>query len=64
MSQIQELDCTGPGLSMKKGHAGTMTHDYKRYVTTTIFAGLDLPVGKVIGRFMQHSRHHGFHALS
>src|SRR3954451_4171886 len=40
-SQIQALDRTQPGLPMKKGRAGTMTHDYKRHGTTTLFAALD-----------------------
>ena len=39
-SQIQALDRTQPGLPIKKGRCGTMTHDYKRYGTTTLFAGL------------------------
>jgi hypothetical protein len=50
-SQIQALD--QPGLPMKKGRAGTMTHDYKRHGTTTLFAALDILEGKVIGRCMQ-----------
>jgi hypothetical protein len=40
-SQIQALDRTQPGLPMKKGRCGTMTHDYKRHGTTTLFAALD-----------------------
>jgi hypothetical protein len=48
---------TQPGLPMKKGRAGTMTHDYKRHGTTTLFAALDVLQGKVIGRCMQHHRH-------
>jgi transposase len=48
-SQIQALDRTQPGLPMKKGRAGTMTHDYKRHGTTTLFAALDVLEGKVIG---------------
>ncbi len=48
-SQIQALDRTQPGLPMKPGRAGTMTHDYKRYGTTTLFAALDVLEGKVIG---------------
>jgi len=51
-SQIQVLDRTQPGLPMKKGRAGTMTHDYKRHGTTTLFAALDVLEGKVIGRCM------------
>jgi hypothetical protein len=49
-SQIQALDRTQPGLPMKKGRCGTMTHDYKRNGTTTLFAALDVLEGKVIGR--------------
>ena len=49
-SQIQALDRTQPGLPMKKGRAGTMTHDYKRHGTTTLFAALNVLEGKVIGR--------------
>ena len=56
-SQIQALDRTQPGLPMKKGRAGTMTHDYKRHGTTTLFAALDVLEGKVIGRCMQRHRH-------
>ena len=48
-SQIQALDRTQPGLPMKKGRAGTMTHDYKRNGTTTLFAALDVASGTVIG---------------
>jgi hypothetical protein len=48
-SQIQVLDRTQPGLPMKKGHAGTITHDYKRHGTTTLFAALDILEGKVLG---------------
>ena len=59
-SQIQALDRTQPGLPMKKGRAGTMTHDYKRCGTTTLFAALDVLEGKVIGRCMQRHRHQEF----
>jgi transposase len=48
-SQIQALDRTQPSLPMKKGRAGTMTHDYKRNGTTTLFAALDVLTGKVVG---------------
>ena len=48
-SQIQALDRTQPGLPMKKGRAGTMTHDYKRHGTTTLFAALNILDGSVIG---------------
>lgn len=59
-SQIQALDRTQPGLPMKKGRAGTMTHDYKRHGTTSLFAALDILDGKVIGRCMQRHRHQEF----
>lgn len=56
-SQIQALDRTQPGLPMKKGRAGTWTHDYKRHGTTRLFAALDVATGKVIGRCMRKHRH-------
>jgi transposase len=59
-SQIQALDRTQPGLPMKKGRAGTMTHDYKRNGTTTLFAALDVLKGAVIGRCMPRHRHQEF----
>jgi transposase len=59
-SQIQALDRTQPGLPMKKGRAGTMTHDYKRYGTTTLFAALDILDGKVIGQCMLKHRSQEF----
>ena len=59
-SQIQAIDRTQPGLPMKRGRAGTMTHDYKRHGTTTLFAALDVLEGKVIGRCMQRHRHQEF----
>jgi transposase len=64
-SQIQALDRTQPGLPMKKGRCATMTHDYKRNGTTTLFAALDtldgkVLDGKVIGRCMQRHRHQEF----
>ena len=59
-SQIQALDRTQPGLPMKKGRLGTMTHDYKRHGTTTLFAALDVLEGKVIGRCTQRHRHQEF----
>jgi len=59
-SQIQALDRTQPGLPMKKGRAGTMTHDYKRNGTTTLFAALNVLEGKVIGRCMPRHRHQEF----
>jgi transposase len=55
-SQIQALDRTQPGLPMKKGRAGTMTHDYKRHGTTTFFAGLDVKTGEVIGECLPRHR--------
>jgi transposase len=59
-SQIQALDRTQPGLPMKKGRLGTMTHDYKRNGTTTLFAALDVLKGEVIGRCMPRHRHQEF----
>jgi transposase len=59
-SQIQALDRTQPGLPIKKGRAGTMTHDYKRNGTTTLFAALDVATGKVIGECMPRHRHQEF----
>jgi hypothetical protein len=56
-SQIQALDRTQPGLPMKPGKAGTMTHDYKRHGTTTLFAALEVATGKVIGQCMARHRH-------
>ena len=55
-SQMQALDRTQPGLPMKRGRAGTMTHDYKRYGTTTLFAALDILSGKIIGQCMLKHR--------
>ncbi len=59
-SQIQALDRTQPGLPLKKGRLGTMTHDYKRHGTTTLFAALNVLDGSVIGRNMQRHRHQEF----
>jgi len=59
-SQIQALDRTQPGLPMKPGRAGTMTHDCKRHGTTTLFAALNILDGTVIGRNMQRHRHQEF----
>ena len=59
-SQIQALDRSQPGLPMKKGRAGTMTHDYKRHGTITLFAALNLLDGKVIGHCMKRHRHQEF----
>lgn len=55
-SQIQALDRTQPGLPLKKGRAQTMTHDYKRHGTTTLFAALDVKSGLVIGDCMPRHR--------
>jgi transposase len=59
-SQIQALDRTQPGLPIKKGRCGTMTHDYIRHGTTTLFAALNVLDGTVIGRCMQRHRHEEF----
>jgi transposase len=59
-SQIQALDRTQPGLPLKKGRCGTMTHDYKRHGTTTLFAALNILDGTVFGRCMQKHRHQEF----
>jgi len=59
-SQIQALDRTQPSLPLKKGRAGTMTHDYKRHGTTTLFAALDVLTGKVIGKCFARHRHDEF----
>ena len=59
-SQVQALDRTQPGLPMKKGRAGTMTHDYKRHGTTSLFAALDVATGAVIGQCMKRHRHQEF----
>lgn len=56
-SQIQALDRTQPGLPMKRGRCGTMTHDYKRNGTTTLFAAIDMLEGKVISECMDRHRH-------
>jgi transposase len=56
-SQIQALDRTQPGLPIKKGRCGTMTHDYKRNGTTTLFAALELAQGRLIGTCMPRHRH-------
>jgi transposase len=59
-SQIQALERTQPGLPLKKGRAGTMTHDYKRHGTTTLFAAMNVLDGAVIGRNMQRHRQQEF----
>ena len=56
-SQIQALDRTQPGLPIKPGRCQTMTHDYKRHGTTTLFVALSVLDGTVIGRCMQRHRH-------
>jgi transposase len=59
-SQIQALDRTQPGLPLKKGRCGTLTHDYKRHGTTTLFAALSLLDGKVVGQCVARHRHQEF----
>jgi transposase len=59
-SQIQALDRTQPGLPLKRGRCGTMTHDYKRNGVTTLFAAFNVLEGTVIGRCMQRHRHQEF----
>jgi len=59
-SQIQALDRTQPGLPLKKGRAGTYTHDYVRHGTTTLFAALEILEGKVIGQCYPRHRHQEF----
>jgi len=59
-SQIQALQRTQPGLPLKKGRCGTMTHDYKRHGTTTLFAALNVLDGKVIGQCQARHRHQEF----
>ncbi len=59
-SQIQALDRTQPGLPLKKGRGATLTHDYKRHGTTTLFAALNVLDGTVIGQNMQRHRHQEF----
>ena len=59
-SQIQALDRTQPGLPLKKGRWGTMTHDYKRNGTTSLFAALELLQGKVIGHCYSRHRNQEF----
>src|SRR5579872_6654123 len=59
-SQIQALDRTQPGLPLKPGRCGTMTHDYKRHGTTTLFAALNVLDGSVVGRCMPRHTHQEF----
>ncbi len=56
-TQVQALDRTQPGLPLKKGRAATMTHDYKRHGTTTLFAALNTLDGSIIARFKPRHRH-------
>lgn len=59
-SSIQALDRTQPGLPMKRGRAGTMTHDYKRHGTSTLFAALNVFTGEIIGECKKRHRHQEF----
>ena len=59
-TQIQALDRTQPGLPLKKGRCGTMTHDYKRNGTTTLFAALEVLQGRVVGQCYERHRHQEF----
>jgi hypothetical protein len=59
-NQIQALDRTQPGLPMKEGQPATMTHDYVRHGTTTLFPALNVLDGTVLGRCMQRHRHQEF----
>jgi len=59
-SSVQALDRTQPSLPMKRGRAGTMTHDYKRNGTTTLFAALNVLTGVVIGQCLPRHRHEEF----
>jgi transposase len=59
-SQIQALDRTQPGLPLKKGRAGTITHDYRRHGTTTLFAALDVASGEIVHECMPRHRHQEF----
>jgi len=57
---LQALERSQPGLPLKKGRCGTMTHDYKRHGTTTLFAALNVLEGKIIGTCMNRHRHQEF----
>jgi transposase len=59
-TQIQALDRTQPGLPLKKGRAGTMTHDYKRHGTTSLFSALNVATGEIIGECTPRQRHQEF----
>jgi len=56
-SQVQALNRTQPGLPMKRGRAGTITHDYRRHGTTTLFAAMELAEGRIIAKCMKRHRH-------
>ena len=62
-SSIQALDRTQPGLPLKAGRCGTLTHDYKRHGTSTLFAALDVETGAVIGECKPRHRHQEFLAF-
>lgn len=62
-TQIQALDRTQPGLPLKRGRAGTMTHDYKRHGTTNLLAALDVATGRVIHECTSRNRHQEFLAF-
>jgi hypothetical protein len=62
-TQIQALDRTQPGLPLKRGRAGTMTHDYKRHGTTNLLAALDIATGRVIHECTPRNRHQEFLAF-
>ena len=62
-TQIQALDRTQPGLPLKRGRGATMTHDYRRNGTTTLFAALNVLTGEVTGRHMARHRHQEFIAF-
>jgi transposase len=59
-SSVQALDRTQPGLPMKKGRCGTLTHDYKRHGTTSLFAALNPLDGTVVGQCLPRHRHQEF----
>jgi transposase len=56
-SQVQALDRTQPGLALKKGRGATLTHDYRRNGTTTLFAALNVLDGQVIGQYQKQHTH-------
>ena len=60
-SQIRALDRTQPGLPLKRGRAGTWTHDYKRHGTTTLFAVLEVATGRIIQASLPRHRHQELH---